>query len=128
MDARGFGETTFVDDAFLDDPSVYGLDKWGDDLVALLEAWEIPAAVFFGSGLGAIASWILGVMHPTKVVALGALGCTHDWLGLLGVDPAWTDEAKAEARLMGPLARLAKHRDEGFQIALAYAGLVPPPE
>lgn len=63
-DRRGYGETTSADEAF----------SHLDDLEALLEAFDIHAAVFVGCSMGGGLAVDFALRHPGRVIGLVLIG------------------------------------------------------
>ncbi|MDA1370553.1 MAG: alpha/beta hydrolase [Proteobacteria bacterium] len=66
-DQRGYGLTGGPDD-----PALYGIDYFCDDLVGLLDARGIDKAVFVGHDWGGAVVWAMPRLHPDR--CLGIIG------------------------------------------------------
>lgn len=81
------------------DPREYGIDTLVDDLIAVLDAYDLPAAHILGYSLGARVAWRLGVRHPDRVLTL-SLGGLPEGDPLTAFD---LDAARAHLRLGTPV-------------------------
>ena len=69
-DMRGYGDSScppLVSD--------YSLAELTDDLVALLDAMDIPKAIFVGHDWGGFVVWAMAALHPERVAGVAA-ACT----------------------------------------------------
>jgi len=71
-DQRGFGRSdrpTEVDD--------YRIDRPTADMIAILDAYDIPAAHIIAHDWGATVAWRLAMFHPDRVRTLAVLSVAH---------------------------------------------------
>jgi O-succinylbenzoic acid--CoA ligase len=66
VDRRGSGRSRLVD------PSPLGVDVHLDDLVAVLDAEDVPAAAFLGVSFGGVVALEFAARHPGRAVAVVA--------------------------------------------------------
>ncbi len=81
-DIRGHGGSPVPD-------GPYTIDDLTDDVVALLDLYELPQVHFVGLSLGGITGLRLAARHPDRIDRLAVL-CTS---ALLGAAQAWHDRA-----------------------------------
>jgi pimeloyl-ACP methyl ester carboxylesterase len=62
LDARGFGESDLL--------APYGMDDLADDLAALLDALDVPAAAVCGQSMGGYVALAMARRHPARLRAL----------------------------------------------------------
>jgi pimeloyl-ACP methyl ester carboxylesterase len=72
-DARGHGRS-----APAPEPGAYGYELLADDLVAVLDALELPRAVLAGASMGAHTALRLALTHPERVAGLVLITPSHD--------------------------------------------------
>lgn len=113
MDLRAYGEA---------DPAVKvdarrGMKDFSDDLAALLDALEIPAAHFVGHSLGGAVLWELLADHPDRVLSLTQVAPGSPYgFGACKPDgsPAFPDNAGSGGGAVNPdLIALMKAGDRG---------------
>jgi pimeloyl-ACP methyl ester carboxylesterase len=73
-----------------------GMERWSDDLVAILDAEGYSQAVLVGHSLGANLSVHFAHRHPSRVAGLGL------------IDPVLLEALHGRARLVGRIAPLAR--------------------
>jgi pimeloyl-ACP methyl ester carboxylesterase len=72
-DARGHGRSSPARD-----PEAYGYEHLAADLLAVLDALEIPRALLAGASMGALTALRLALSHPDRVAALGVITPAYD--------------------------------------------------
>ena len=58
------------------------MDDLADDVAAVLDHLEVPAAHLAGFSLGAMAAFGVAIRHPAKVASLAALGASYTFDGM----------------------------------------------
>src|SRR5213079_3016639 len=108
-DARGHGGSTGPDD-----PEAYGYDVLAEDLVAVMDAFDVDAGLLLGVSMGAHTSLRLALDQPERVA------------GLVVVTPAYDPEEHPHADRMRRAIKLSdgirRAGIEGFK-----EGLEPAP-
>jgi pimeloyl-ACP methyl ester carboxylesterase len=72
-DARGHGRS-----APAPDPGAYGYERLAEDLLAVLDALDVPRALLAGASMGALTALRLALSHPECVAALGVITPAYD--------------------------------------------------
>jgi len=72
-DARGHGRSTPAPD-----PGAYGYEHLAEDLLAVLDALEVPRALLAGASMGALTALRFALSHPERVAALGVITPAYD--------------------------------------------------
>ena len=119
VDMRGHGRTEIPD-------SGYSVDDNVDDLVGLLDAWEVDEPVhFFGNSFGCVVGLALAKRHPEKVASLFLIeahfsvpGWGEQMAGTLALAAFGLDEEAVRAYLATEAdrktSRLAKRTEKLF--------------
>ncbi len=100
-DARGHGRSSPAPD-----PTAYGYRELGDDLLAVLDRFEIDRAVLAGASMGAHTALRLALKHPERVAGLVVI--------TPGCDPEEVDDPKRLERWDALAAGLREGGVEGF--------------
>lgn len=109
LDHRGQGHS---DES---DPAHWTLDQWGDDVIGLCDALDLPAPILLGHSFGGFVALNVATRYPDRLGKL-ILSSTGAWSA---IDPA-TD---AFGRLVGPEAAAAHdamHRDPSIEHFIEY--------
>ena len=72
IDCRGYGGSSKPEPI-----ADYALELVVDDVVALLDALELPEAVVVGHDWGSIIAWTLAVLHPDRLRAVASLNVPY---------------------------------------------------
>lgn len=123
-DMRGRGRST--NDA---DPAHYVPTVYAQDVITLLDALEVPRAVFVGTSMGGLVTMVLAALAPDRVAAaaLNDIGPRLNPAGLSRIGSyvgrgrplsSWDDAAEALRSIVG-VAYPGKLDDEAFWHAFA---------
>lgn len=75
MDCRGHG-----DSGKPHDPESYGHDRMADDVLTVMDAASLPAALMLGYSMGGFIGLRLLAAHPGRVIRLAAAGVGENYL------------------------------------------------
>jgi pimeloyl-ACP methyl ester carboxylesterase len=95
MDVRGRGRSDRDPD-----PSRYRPDVYAQDVLQILDDWDVPEAVFIGTSMGGIITMVLSAMAPERVAAAvlndvgptleaGGLARIARYIGAVGPYDSW---------------------------------------